>query len=140
MCSTTSSSLTCGVTSSAMPEKNGVSVTSGVTVVPAAVLVLVDSRSVMKYSSLPTLITAFWLLRVDTRGLDSTCTSPWVLSNSINALKSLVLSKKVLLPPNAEVAVVTGATRLVGSRMQRSEEHTSELQSLLRLSYALVCL
>src|SRR3546814_5575906 len=30
--------------------------------------------------------------------------------------------------------------RLVGEAMQRSEEHTSELQSLMRISYAVFCL
>ena len=36
---------------------------------------------VTKNSSVPTLSTAFWLLSVAMRGLDSTCTLPWVSRN-----------------------------------------------------------
>src|SRR3546814_7307176 len=35
-----------------------------------------------------------------------------------------------------EIAVVEGARRII----ERSEEHTSELQSLMRISYAVFCL
>ena len=58
-----------------MPEKNGVSVTSRLVVaaVPVTVLLLM---SVTKNSSVPALITAFWLLSVATRGLESTRVSP----------------------------------------------------------------
>ena len=65
----------CGVTSSAIPEKNGVNSISRAVVVAAPWVVLLDT-DVTKNSSVPTLMMAFWLLMVDTRGLDSTCTSP----------------------------------------------------------------
>src|SRR3546814_3819377 len=35
--------------------------------------------------------------------------------------------------------IVTGNTDLSGRTEQRSEEHTSELQSLMRMSYAVFC-
>ncbi|MNT41300.1 hypothetical protein D3C72_1776560 [compost metagenome] len=72
---TSSRWLICGVTSSEMPEKNGVRVTSWVgSAIPVVVVVLVDDTSVTKNSSVPTLITAFWLFSVEMRGLDSTRT------------------------------------------------------------------
>src|SRR3546814_7521901 len=36
--------------------------------------------------------------------------------------------------------IVNAASRLFGSKGFRSEEHTSELQSLMRISYAVFCL
>ena len=86
----------CGVTSSAMPLKKGVSVTVGVLVVLPAVLptLLVDPpvTPVTKYSSTPTLSTAFWLFSVATRGLDRICTSPCVSRKPSTAWKPLVAS------------------------------------------------
>src|SRR3546814_3594464 len=38
------------------------------------------------------------------------------------------------------LAAVTPALRLGADRRDRSEEHTSELQSLMRISYAVFCL
>src|SRR3546814_5780666 len=35
---------------------------------------------------------------------------------------------------------ITGTTGVLGSAAARSEEHTSELQSLMRISYAVFCL
>src|SRR5213075_494486 len=66
MCRITSpAALICGVTSSATPEKNGVSVTLRLVLaaVPVTVLLL---TSVTKNSSVPALITAFWLFSVAT--------------------------------------------------------------------------
>src|SRR3546814_3909239 len=37
-------------------------------------------------------------------------------------------------------AVISAARKLPSSRKRRSEEHTSELQSLMRISYAVFCL
>ena len=142
MCNMTSpSSLICGVTSSAIPEKNGVSVNSGFDVVPAAVDVLSEDISVTKNSSEPTLITAFWLLTVETRGLDSTCTLPWVPNSVINEPKVLAelptanrLAKAVLVTSSGEptttspaaltvaVPAVPPTTLLTPSDRLRSEE------------------
>src|SRR3546814_10071282 len=43
----------------------------------------------------------------------------------------------LLLQLNEAEAMITGLTRTYS---QRSEEHTSELQSLMRISYAVFCL
>src|SRR3546814_2624076 len=40
----------------------------------------------------------------------------------------------------SKVALVHLAARLVAGGFRRSEEHTSELQSLMRISYAVFCL
>src|SRR3546814_5456833 len=45
---------------------------------------------------------------------------------------------RVVYNGDAEVSVETGAGRVLERR--RSEEHTSELQSLMRISYAVFCL
>src|SRR4030067_2993614 len=97
-----------GGTSSAMPEKNGaisVVTDAGTPITPLGV----DVVLVMKNSSVPTLMTAFWLLTVETRGLDSTCTSPPVLRHSRNAAKLAVLTAALNTPPNAEVLVLDTA-------------------------------
>ena len=85
-----------------MPEKNGVNSISGVVVVEVPVVVVLET-SVTKYSSSPTLITAFWLLVTVMRGLESTCTLPCVCKSSITPEKSLplvcLLNAKLLTPP-----------------------------------------
>src|SRR3546814_6399528 len=43
-------------------------------------------------------------------------------------------------PAQAATHAGDHSTRGGGSRSQRSEEHTSELQSLMRISYAVFCL
>src|SRR3546814_5456902 len=42
--------------------------------------------------------------------------------------------------PDTTVRVVSTALASLGVRADRSEEHTSELQSLMRISYAVFCL
>src|SRR3546814_10641750 len=42
--------------------------------------------------------------------------------------------------PNIDEPVVTVQTTYLGASAERSEEHTSELQSLMRISYAVFCL
>src|SRR3546814_8976589 len=45
------------------------------------------------------------------------------------------------LEPNAgHLGFIAGYRSLDGARWRRSEEHTSELQSLMRISYAVFCL
>src|SRR3546814_7578053 len=39
-----------------------------------------------------------------------------------------------------ELSIITGTRAISGSAAMRSEEHTSELQSLMRISYAVFCL
>ena len=63
-------------------------------------MVLVVETLVTKNSSVPTLSTAFWLFRVAMRGLDSTCTLPWVSRNVSSAAKFEVASASPnTLPP-----------------------------------------
>src|SRR3546814_10771526 len=46
-----------------------------------------------------------------------------------------------ILSPEGEMVYANKAYhRLAGPRAERSEEHTSELQSLMRISYAVFCL
>src|SRR3546814_4361268 len=42
--------------------------------------------------------------------------------------------------PIAGVGCASGGSSMIGPRLDRSEEHTSELQSLMRISYAVFCL
>src|SRR3546814_8495849 len=48
----------------------------------------------------------------------------------------------VVTPANGEGVheVIAGSRRLAALKALRSEEHTSELQSLMRISYAVFCL
>src|SRR3546814_7442996 len=51
------------------------------------------------------------------------------------------MERKDLLLENAKIFTAQGAAlNKVASRDVRSEEHTSELQSLMRISYAVFCL
>src|SRR3546814_2346039 len=45
-----------------------------------------------------------------------------------------------LLPPRVGAVLATGVIIAVPTALVRSEEHTSELQSLMRISYAVFCL
>src|SRR3546814_2524466 len=42
--------------------------------------------------------------------------------------------------PDAVTILAAGGERQIVTRLDRSEEHTSELQSLMRISYAVFCL
>ena len=119
MCKVMSSSaLICGITSSDTPEKNGVNSTLLCWLTSPVVALVSEDTSVIKYSSVPTLITAFWLFIADTCGLDSTCTSPCDLSSSMKAAKfELMFSIAVNIPPKAEVAVPSTGTRAPGFRL-----------------------
>src|SRR3546814_1092022 len=46
----------------------------------------------------------------------------------------------ILLATFASVSLDRGLDRWFSTRTKRSEEHTSELQSLMRISYAVFCL
>ena len=104
MCSSTvPSSLICGVTSSATPEKNGVSSTLSDVVVEVPVVVSLLTP-VTKNSSEPALMTAFWLCSVETRGLDSTRVRPCASSNWMKALKSVESNANVNAPATASTS------------------------------------
>src|SRR3546814_8894219 len=49
-------------------------------------------------------------------------------------------SKLALLPPASPVEQHRTLESAIASSLWRSEEHTSELQSLMRISYAVFCL
>ena len=104
-----------------MPEKNGVRVMSrsGAVPPPARVVVVVDT-SVTKNSSVPTLITAFWLFSVEMRGLDSTRTSPWVSSNCRMPSKSPTLSAALNTPPMPWAPASSAPARATPKRLLRS--------------------
>src|SRR3546814_9518546 len=52
------------------------------------------------------------------------------------ALRRIECLRKLCL----EATKLLGLSRSLSRRMRRSEEHTSELQSLMRISYAVFCL
>src|SRR3546814_7220605 len=54
------------------------------------------------------------------------------------ALTSSVMSSNVKTKPPTPESVTSRVIRMLN--MRRSEEHTSELQSLMRISYAVFCL
>ena len=73
--------------------------------------VVVDAATlVTKNSSVPTLSTAFWLLSVAMRGLDSTCTVPCVSRNCSSAAKFCVwIASPNSAPPGTPAVSVSGA-------------------------------
>jgi len=75
--------------------------------VPVDVVVVV--MLVTKKSSVPTFSTAFWLFRVAMRGLDSTCTSPWVSRKLSSAAKLLVWKASPNRPPRLRGSVMRSA-------------------------------
>src|SRR3546814_9029430 len=59
----------------------------------------------------------------------------WVGNPDLAASEAFYVSVEQL-----PVALEPGETETVAAQVQRSEEHTSELQSLMRISYAVFCL
>src|SRR3546814_1870000 len=59
-------------------------------------------------------------------------------------VESLVIGDTVVVKPNERLSadgfVVAGRSSIDQAPVTRSEEHTSELQSLMRISYAVFCL
>src|SRR3546814_8991584 len=72
--------------------------------------------------------------------------SAWLSRNSRIALLKTSLSSPTTMCPAPETSVncapgTVATNRFAASReIRRSEEHTSELQSLMRISYAVFCL
>src|SRR3546814_5277911 len=55
-------------------------------------------------------------------------------------LAEIILDGRVVAHPHADVGVLLLRGVALGDVDHRSEEHTSELQSLMRISYAVFCL
>src|SRR3546814_8408445 len=55
-------------------------------------------------------------------------------------LVELIEAMALLKPPPSIVTIHRRLAAIVGEQHWRSEEHTSELQSLMRISYAVFCL
>src|SRR3546814_8605470 len=73
--------------------------------------------------------------------LIETCQDPLQVKAAVNGAKLARAAAAVDVPLMVQVTVETTGTLLVGADQQgRSEEHTSELQSLMRISYAVFCL
>src|SRR3546814_2923514 len=51
-----------------------------------------------------------------------------------------IAQSQAMAPAVVSIDVNRGSTRRIASIAPRSEEHTSELQSLMRISYAVFCL
>src|SRR3546814_6852515 len=73
------------------------------------------------------LTTGFWLVRED--------------STSVGAVTAAALYFHRLFNPINALLYIFDAVQSTGASLsRRSEEHTSELQSLMRISYAVFCL
>src|SRR3546814_5392285 len=65
----------------------------------------------------------------------------FVNKNPSSTLKlGLARGVALLVPARADLPVAEYAAKFVKKALVRSEEHTSELQSLMRISYAVFCL
>src|SRR3546814_2436804 len=84
--------------------------------------------------SLARIITSalLWWLKMKTQGRDD---QRWRSSSTSSSTPVIAVAKS----PNSPIEKLT-ASRCERVSAQRSEEHTSELQSLMRISYAVFCL
>src|SRR3546814_2102587 len=74
-----------------------------------------------------------------TQGLVRT-TIPWLGVPTIDTVFGAFRMKNVLMASSAIVGVAALVASPAAAQELRSEEHTSELQSLMRISYAVFCL
>src|SRR3546814_4453894 len=72
------------------------------------------------------------------------CHMKWVIPTSAcrysNFLREIAASEESFMQQCTPLFSARTATRLAATGAVRSEEHTSELQSLMRISYAVFCL
>src|SRR3546814_10369517 len=99
-----------------------------------------DLRHVPWWLRLP----AWWLARREARGLrraEGLDAMPQLLGWDGRILDRSYLDGAAMYqrPPHGDLAYFRAARRLLQG-LHRSEEHTSELQSLMRISYAVFCL
>src|SRR3546814_3376640 len=79
---------------------------------------------------------AFELVRTDRRGDCRPCRGEVGLNEGIAEAAHGEAGRCIVMPQPAAVAQHADS----GPKSERSEEHTSELQSLMRISYAVFCL
>src|SRR3546814_8698043 len=63
-----------------------------------------------------------------------------LVAPTLNVMVPGSLSDSGKVPDHSAINVNNGASGTIGVRARRSEEHTSEIQSLMRISYAVFCL
>src|SRR3546814_4467923 len=78
--------------------------------------------------------------RIDGTVQDRTDNSTWAAVGHAEARSRAVVPQSATNLCFQSVPMPRGASRLIRRRIVRSEEHTSELQSLMRISYAVFCL
>src|SRR3546814_8970624 len=61
-------------------------------------------------------------------------------ANICRAVEEAFTAHRIDAPPRAAIRRIVGLSLVEAMRMLRSAEHTSELQSLMRISYAVFCL
>src|SRR3546814_9953567 len=62
------------------------------------------------------------------------------LASEVAVWPDALLGAVEMLDDGERAAFLKGLTKMIGALQTRSEEHTSELQSLMRISYAVFCL
>src|SRR3546814_4111077 len=98
---------------------------------PGDVMVLVRRRNAF----LAELVRALKTLGVPVAGVDR-----MNLTEQLAVMDLMALGRVLLLPEDDLSLACVLKSPLVGLDEDRSEEHTSELQALMRISYAVFCL
>src|SRR3546814_2108728 len=82
------------------------------------------------------------LLRPEPDRLEIREAPPDFAEPRIGGERAAIGGDAVVLPPDRlqHMAIAHPQLRMIGEAARRSEEHTSELQSLMRISYAVFCL
>src|SRR3546814_3179978 len=62
------------------------------------------------------------------------------VSNRSDPPHMVAIHEKILMPVGTAITMVAAVKYIFTFTSSRSEEHTSELQSLMRISYAVFCL
>src|SRR3546814_7436099 len=111
-----------------------------ITLVPALVAILIRGKVAEK---------DVWLIRKSKERylplLDQAIARPWPfilggLAFFVAAIPAFGLLGSEFIPQLDEKNLAFASTRVPSVSLDRSEEHTSELQSLMRISYAVFCL